>query len=76
LTERLHELRIAAQWVPHDLSEEQKCRRAEIAQQLLHRFHEEGKEFLQKLVAIDETWIRDFEPERVERQRFPATEKI
>jgi len=35
----------------------------EIAQQLLHRFREEGNEFLQKVVAIDETWIRDFEPE-------------
>ena len=45
------------------LSEEQKCRRLEIAQQLLHRFREEGNEFLQKVVAIDESWIRDFEPE-------------
>ena len=35
----------------------------EIARQLLHRFREEGNEFLQKVVAIDETWIRDFEPE-------------
>ena len=30
---------------------------------MLHRFREEGNEFLQKVVAIDETWIRDFEPE-------------
>ena len=34
-----------------------------IAQQLLHRFREKGNEFLQNVVAIDETWIRDFEPE-------------
>ena len=63
LTERLQKRRIAARWVPHDLSEEQKCRRLEIAQQFLHRFREEGHEFLQKVVAIDESWIRDFEPE-------------
>jgi len=63
LTERLHKRRTAARWVPHDLSEEQKRRRVEIAQQLLHRFREEGNEFLQKVVPIDETWIRDFEPE-------------
>jgi len=63
LTECLHKRRTAAQWVPHDLSEEQKCRRVEIAQQLLHIFREEGNEFLQKAVAIDETWIQDFEPE-------------
>jgi len=35
----------------------------EIAQQLLHGFREEGNEFLQKVVAIDETWTRDFELE-------------
>jgi len=35
----------------------------EITQKLLHIFREEGNEFLQKVVAIDETWIRDFEPE-------------
>ena len=63
LTERLHKRRIAARWVPHDLSEEQKCRLSETAQHSLHRFREEGNEFLQKVVAIDETWIRDFEPE-------------
>jgi len=63
LTERLHKRRIAAWWVPQYLSEEQKCRRVEIAQQLLHGFREEGNEFLQKVVPIDETWIRDFKPE-------------
>jgi transposase len=63
LTECLHKHRIATRWVPHDLNEEQKCRRSEIAQQLLDRFCEEGNKFLQKVVAIDETWIRDFEPE-------------
>jgi histone-lysine N-methyltransferase SETMAR len=62
VTERFHKRRIAARWVPHDLSEEQKCGRLEIAK-LLHRFREEGNEFLQKVVAIDESWIRNFEPE-------------
>jgi len=69
LTERLHKRRFAARWVPHELSEEQKYRRFEIAQQLLHIFREEGKEFLQKVVAIDETWIRDFEPELKSQSR-------
>jgi len=63
LTEWLHKRRIAARWVPHDLSEEERFRLVEIAQQLLHRFREERNEFLQKVVAIDGTWIRDFEPE-------------
>jgi len=63
LTERLHKRRNAARWVPHDLSGEQKCRRVEIAQHLLYRFREEVNNFLQNVVAIDEMWIRDFEPE-------------
>ena len=41
--EPLHRRRTAARWVPHDLSEEQKCRLLETAQQFLHRFREEGK---------------------------------
>jgi len=63
LIERLHKRRIAARWVPHDLNEKQKCRRFEISQQLFHRFREEGTEFLQNVVTIDETWIWDFDPE-------------
>jgi hypothetical protein len=58
VTERLHKRRIAARCDPHDLSEEQKCGCLEIAQ-LLHRFREEN-EFLQKVVAIDETLIWNF----------------
>jgi hypothetical protein len=42
---------------------EQKCRRLEIAQKLLHRYREKGNEFLQNVDVIYETWIRDFEPE-------------
>ena len=63
LTEHLHKRRNAARWVPHDLSGAQNCRRVEIAQHLLHRFREEVNKFLQNVVAIDEMWIRDFEPE-------------
>jgi len=29
----------------------------------MHRLREEGNKFLQKVVATDETWIQDFEPE-------------
>ena len=82
VTERLHRRRIAARWVPHDLSEEQKCQRLEIAQQLLDRFREEVNEFLQKVVAIVETWIRNFEPELKSQssewrgKSSPETEKI
>ena len=45
------------------LSDSEKHHRVKIARSLLHRYGEEGDEMLQRIVAIDETWIRSFEPE-------------
>ena len=61
LTERL-KIKVAARWVPHMLSDSEKHHRVKIARSLLHRYGE-GDEMLQIIVAIDETWIRSFEPE-------------
>ena len=63
LTERLKMRKVAARWVPHMLSDSEKHHRVKIASSLLHRYGEEGDEMLQRIVAIDETWIRSFEPE-------------
>lgn len=43
------------------LSEDGKSSRRKIALNLL--YSEEGKEKLQRIVAIDEIWIRAYEPE-------------
>ena len=63
LTERLKMRKVAARWVPHMLSDSEKHHRVKIARSFLHRYREEGDEMLQRIVAIDETWIRSFEPE-------------
>ena len=65
LTERLQMRRIAARWVPHMLSESEKHQRVNIASKFLKRYMygENGDEMLQRIIAIDETWIRSFEPE-------------
>ena len=55
--------RIAARWVPHMLSESEKHQRVNIARKLLKRYGEDGDEMLKRIVEIDETWIRSFEPE-------------
>ena len=55
--------KIAARWVPRMLSENEKHQRVNIAHKLLKRYGEDGDEMLQRIVAIDETWIRSFEPE-------------
>jgi hypothetical protein len=52
-----------ARWVPHCLTAEQKQKRLEIATLLKQRFNVEGQAFLYRNVAIDETWVRDLEPE-------------
>jgi hypothetical protein len=45
------------------LTVEQKQKRLEIATLLKQRFNVEGQAFLYRIFAIDETWVRDFEPE-------------
>ena len=55
--------KIAARWALHMLSESEKHQCVNIAHKLLKRYGEDGNEMLQGIVAIDETWIRSFEPE-------------
>ena len=63
LTNDLKKRKISARWVPHCLTAEQKQKCLDIATLLKQRFDIEGQAFLYQLVAIDETWVRDFEPE-------------
>ena len=53
----------SARWFPHCLTAEQKQKRLDIATVLKQRFDVEGQAFLYRIVTIDETWVRDFEPE-------------
>ncbi|KAJ4436145.1 hypothetical protein ANN_18772 [Periplaneta americana] len=55
--------KLAASWVPHNLTEAQKWHRYATALLHLQRYHNEGDVFLQRVVAIDETWARAYEPE-------------
>lgn len=63
LTNKLNMRRVAARWVPHALTTDQKQTRVDIAKQLYKRYEDEGETFLNRIVAIDETWIRSYEPE-------------
>ena len=62
LTDVLGMRKIAARWVPHNLSQEQKAERVAISRRLLQR-QQEDSNFLHRIVAIDETWVRSYEPE-------------
>ena len=63
LTNDLKKREIFARWIPHCLTAEQKQKRLDIATLLKERFYVEDQAFMRRIVAIDETWIRDFEPE-------------
>jgi hypothetical protein len=58
------------------LTVEQKQKRLGLATLLKQRFNVEGQAFLCRIVAIDETWVRDFEPElksQPNKWRSPTT---
>jgi len=61
VTQTLQKRKVAAKWVPHRLSEEQKAARKRVAE-LLWRY-EAGQQFLIRIVFIDEKWIRNIEPQ-------------
>jgi histone-lysine N-methyltransferase SETMAR len=50
----LQKRKVAAKWVPHQLSEEQKAARKRVAEELLRRYEAEGEQFLNRTVAIIE----------------------
>ena len=62
VTKTLQKRKVAAKWVPHRLSEEQKAARKRVAE-LLRRYEAEGEQFLNRNVTTDETWIRGSEPQ-------------
>ena len=58
VTQILQKRKVAEKWVPHQLSEEQKAARKRVAEELLRRYETEGEQFLNRIVAVDETWIQ------------------
>ncbi|GBO11356.1 hypothetical protein AVEN_111355-1 [Araneus ventricosus] len=55
--------KICAQWVPHELTAEQRNNRMALSLSHLQRYHEEEYGFLSHIVTGDEKWCHHFEPE-------------
>ncbi|XP_026316211.1 histone-lysine N-methyltransferase SETMAR-like [Hyposmocoma kahamanoa] len=62
ITDHLGFRKISARWVPRLLTGNQKQVRSVIAGRLLHRFQEEGEDFLRRIVTCDETWVHHYTP--------------
>ncbi len=58
----LQKKKVCVWWVPHCLNADQCEQSVMTVKQLPDWYKVEGKAFLKRIVATDETWIRDFEP--------------
>ncbi|GFV73509.1 histone-lysine N-methyltransferase SETMAR [Trichonephila clavipes] len=55
--------KLCVRWVPKDLAPEHKIQHLEAALTFLQRYHDDGDEFLDRIITGDETWISHFTPE-------------
>ena len=60
--------KLTACWVPKSLSNEQMATRASVCSALLKRLRSKD-EFLLRLVAVDETWVYYYEPEKAQSRQ-------
>ena len=63
VTKILGKRKLVAKFVPHALTEKQKHNRIVMCKSHLSRFKHYGQAFLKRIVAVDETWARCYEPE-------------
>ena len=63
LTKHLKKRKKFSKWVPHLLTDGQKHQRLLAATQHLRRHRREGDNFLNRIVAGDETWVYSWDPE-------------
>lgn len=69
--------KISAKWIPKELTQEQKDTRVHIAQSLRSRFRKDAG-MLERIVAIDETWVKSYEPlskRKTQEWHTPGEEK-
>ena len=63
LYDRLGMHKLTARWVPKSLSDEKRAIRASVYSALLKWFRSKEDDFLSRLLTVNETWFRFYEPE-------------
>ncbi len=71
LTEHLFKKKGTVWWVPHAQTDVQRQTRLEIAQKHYLKCFRKGDNFLNWIIATDETWIWDFKPNVWKLQTLP-----
>lgn len=69
LHEYLGMRKLAARWVPHLLSVDNKRERVATSKECLVMFNRDKKDFLRRFVTVDETWIHHNTPETKEQSK-------
>lgn len=54
--------KLKSRWIPHELTDRQRLSRYNVASKHLARYQREPS-FLNKIIAIDETWLKSYDPE-------------
>jgi len=57
VTQTLQKRKVTAKWALHQLSKEQKAAHKRVTEELLWRYKAEGEQFLNRIDAVDESWI-------------------
>ena len=68
--------KISSRWVPYNLTPEQKELRVDVAKKHLESYRH-NPEFIDRIIAIDETWIKSYDPQDASRSkeyRYPGEE--
>ncbi|KAJ4451413.1 hypothetical protein ANN_02875 [Periplaneta americana] len=60
---------VCARWVTKNLTPEHKTKRLGAALTFLQRYHDDGDEFLDRIVTGDEIWISHFTPETKQQSK-------
>jgi len=55
--------KVCARWVPRQLTEPMKERRADVCKSLMRQYRRQKDDFLASIVTGDETWVHHYEPE-------------
>ncbi len=68
LLNKIEAQKVASRWVPYNLTLEQKQMRVNISTEHLIRFRSDP-DMLDRIIAIDETWIRSYDPKDPQSSR-------
>jgi hypothetical protein len=63
LTISLGKRKVCAKWIPHVLNDNRRAMRVLLSTTYLQRWRNEGNEFVDHILMVDESWMHSFDPQ-------------